>query len=81
MHTKSGRGRKAILDAQTDLEQVRQAVRNNRQRVRLAKVELEEALGKSFSDKTLVRFLKNTLLAINESENVPIESRKRTTIS
>ena len=79
--TKPGRGRKAILDADTDLEQVKAAVRGNRQRVRLAKAELEEALGKKFCDKTLVRFLKNTLLAINASENVPAESQSRTSTS
>ena len=81
LRTKPGRGRKAILDAETDLERVKDAVRGNRQRVRLAKAELEEALGKSFCDKTLVRFLKNTLLAINASENVPVRSRSRTSTS
>ena len=55
--TKPGRGRKPILNAERDLERVKEAVRSNRQRVRLAKADLEEALGKSFSDKTLVRFL------------------------
>ena len=79
--TKPGRGRKAILDAATDLEQVRAAVRGNRQRVRLAKAELEEALGKSFCDKTMVRFLKNTVLAINASEGVPAKSQSRTSTS
>jgi len=79
--TKAGRGRKAILNVQTDLEQVKAAVCSNRQRVRLAKADLEEALGKSFSDKTLVRFLKKTLLAINASENVPAKSRRRTSTS
>ena len=78
LHTKPGRGRKAILDAQTDLEPVRQAVRSNRQRLRVAKADLEEALGKSFSDKTLRRFLKDTLHAINASESAPVRSRKRT---
>jgi len=58
LHTKPGRGRKAILNAERDLEQVKAAVRGNRQRVRLAKADLEEELGKSFSDKTLRRFLK-----------------------
>ena len=58
LRTKPGRGRKAILNAETDLEPVKAAVRGNRQRVRLAKSELEEALGKRFCDKTLVRFLK-----------------------
>ena len=78
LHTKPGRGRKAILDAQTDLEPVREAVRSNRQRLRVAKADLEEALGKSFSDKTLRRFLKDTLHAINASESVPAKSRSRT---
>ncbi len=79
--TKPGRGRKPILNAERDLERVKEAVRSNRQRVRLAKAGLEEALGKSFSDKTLVRFHKNTLLAINASENVPAKSRSRTSTS
>ncbi len=81
LHTKPGRGRKAILDAEADLERVRDAVRGNRQRLRLAKADLEEALGKSFSDKTLRRFLKSTLHAINASENVPAKSRNRTFIT
>ena len=78
LHTKPGQGRKAILDAGTDLEQVREVVRGNRQRLRLAKAALEEALGKRFSDKTLRRFLKETLHAINASENVPATSQIRT---
>ena len=77
LHTKPGQGRKAILDAQTDLDQVREAVRGNRQRLRIAKADLEEALGKKFSDKTLRRFLKGTLDAINASENVPDMSQIR----
>lgn len=77
LHTKPGRGRKAILQAETDLEPIKQAVRGNRQRLRVVKADLEEALGKSFSDKTLRRFLKNTLHAINASENVPVKSRNR----
>jgi transposase len=78
LHTKPGRGRKAILDADTDLESVREAVRGNRQRLRVAKADLEEALGKSFSDKTLRRFLKDTLHAINAFESVPVKSQSRT---
>ena len=77
LQTKPGQGRKAILDAETDLEPVREAVRGNRQRLRLAKADLEEALGKRFSDKTLRRFLKGTLHAINASENVPATSQIR----
>jgi transposase len=78
LHTRHGRGRKAILDAQTDLEQVREVVRSNRQRLRVAKADLEEALDKSFSDKTLRRFLKGTLHAINASESVPAKHQTRT---
>ena len=81
LRTKAGRGRKAILDAGTDLAKVKEAVCSNRQRISLAKAELEEALGKSFCDKTLVRFIKNTLVAINESEDVPASSQRRTLTS
>jgi transposase len=77
LHTQPGRGRKAILDATTDLPQVRQAVAGNRQRLSVAKVELEQALGKSFSAATLARFVKNMVVAINASENVPGGSRVR----
>ena len=66
LKTKSGRGRKAILDDQADLEQVRAAVQNHRQKISLAKSELEADLGKEFSVKTLKRFLKNTVAATNE---------------
>ncbi len=80
LHTKPGRGRKAILQAETDLESIRQAVRSNRQRLRVAKADLEDALGKSFSDKTLRRFLKGTLHAISASDSVPAKSRNRSSI-
>ena len=59
--TKQGRGRRAILDAQTDLLQVRAAVQNHRQKISLAKAELEASLGKEFSTTTLKRFLKRRL--------------------
>lgn len=78
LHTKPGRGRKAILQAATDVELVREAVRSNRQRLRVAKADLEEAVGKRFSDKTLRRFLKGTLHAINASESVPATRQSRT---
>ena len=66
LKTKSGRGRKAILDDQADLEQVRAAVQNHRQKISLAKSELEADLGKKFSAKTLKRFLKNIVAATSE---------------
>ena len=54
LHSKPGRGRKAILQAETDLEAVRQAVRSNRPRLRVAKADGEAALvTKRFSDKAL----------------------------
>ncbi len=63
---KKGRGRKAILHAETDLAAVRLAVQNNRQRVSLAKAELVQELGKEFSTLTLKRFLKKTAAASSE---------------
>ncbi len=59
LKTRQGRGRRPILHPQTDLEAVRRAVQKNRQRVRLAKAELQEELGKEFSTLTLKRFLRN----------------------
>ena len=61
----SGRGRKGILDKEADLEAVRRAVQNHRQRISLAKAELEKELGKEFSPLTLRRFLKKTVADIN----------------
>jgi transposase len=75
--TKPGRGRKPILDAEKDLPSVKAAVTANRQRISMAKAELEVELGKPFSQKTLERYIKNMVLAINESENVPQRSRAR----
>jgi transposase len=75
--TKPGRGRKPILDAEKDLPGVRAAVAANRQRISMAKAELEAELGKAFSQKTLERYIKNMVLAINESDAVPQRSRAR----
>jgi transposase len=77
LRTKPGRGRNPILDAEKDLQSVKEAVKANRQRISLAKAELEAELGKSFSNKTLERYIKNMVVAINESENVPQRSRAR----
>ena len=80
--TKAGRGRKAILHEQEDLAQVRQAVQANRQRLSLAKAELETALEKQMSTKTLERYVKKMLVVINASENVlsnsPVQKRMPT---
>lgn len=59
LHIKPGRGRKTILSQIADAERVRQTVKQHRQRISLAKAELEGSLGKEFSQRTLVRFLKN----------------------
>lgn len=67
LETRAGRGRKTILQA-VDLEQVKVAVKENRQRISLAKVELEESLGKEFSMSSLKRFLKKTTAATNGLE-------------
>jgi len=77
LRTKPGRGRKPVLDADDDLPRVKAAVAANRQRISLAKAELEAELGRRFSTKTLQRYIKNMVLAINESENVPQRSRAR----
>lgn len=77
LHTKAGRGRKPLLDAEKDLPSVKAAVAANRQRLSVAKAELEVELGKTFSTKTLERYLKNMVLAINASESVPRRSRAR----
>lgn len=65
---KKGRGRKAILQTQTDLEAVRRAVQDSRQRISLAKAQLQQELGKEFSVLTLKRFLKKTVAATNALE-------------
>ena len=77
LETQSGQGRKAILETTTDLEAVREVVANNRQRISVAKAELEQALGKSFCERTLRRFVKKTVVALNASENVPVASASR----
>ena len=66
LKTQPGRGRKAILDDQADLAQVRAAVQNHRQKISLAKAELETSLGREFSTTTLKRFLKNIAAATSD---------------
>jgi transposase len=70
LKTKAGRGRKSILREATDSALVREAVQKHRQRISLAKSDLERSLGKEFSEKTLIRFLKNLTADTNELENV-----------
>ena len=68
LQTRAGRGRKTILQA-VDLEQVKAAVKQSRQRISVARAELKESLGKEFSSSSLKRYLKKTLAAINELES------------
>ena len=60
LRIRAGRGRPAILSEKADAGSVRQAVTEHRQRVSPAKAELEQQLGKQFSQRTLRRFLKNS---------------------
>ena len=76
LQTKPGRGRKAILP-ECDLETVQAVVKEHRQRLSVAKAELEQSLGKSFCRKTLADFVKKTVASINESADVPDASRCR----
>lgn len=65
---REGRGRRSILKKDNDLEAVRRAVQKNRQKVSLARAELETELGKEFSTLTLKRFLKKTVAATNDCD-------------
>jgi len=65
--TREGRGRKSILRAE-DLELVKAQVKALRQKISLARAELETSLGKNFSPSTLKRYLKKTIAATNELE-------------
>lgn len=69
LNMRPGRGRRAILQVSTDLGAVRAAVIRSRQRISLAKAELEAELQKPFSTTTLKRFLKKTIAASNELES------------
>lgn len=69
LKNRKGQGRTPILQTQTDLEKVRRCVQANRQKLSLAKAELEHELGKEFSLLTLKRFLKKTVAASNGCEN------------
>jgi transposase len=78
--TKPGQGRIPILSVKQDAQAVRLSIQEHRQRISEAQAELEETLGRKFSSKTLRRFLKNCVLDINESENVPANRKpKRST--
>ena len=77
LKTLSGRGRKPILE-EADLVTVKEVVAEHRQKLSVAREELEQMLGKSFSEETLKRFVKKTLADINESESVRSKNHIRT---
>ena len=70
LKVKKGRGRPAILSETEDLEIIKKAVKKHRQRISIAKVELESTLGKEFSNRTLNRYLKILTADINEFRDV-----------
>lgn len=76
LHTRAGRGRKAILQ-ESDLKSVQAAVAEHRQRLSVAKAELEQTLDKKFCQVTLKRFIKKTVASISACENDPAASRCR----
>lgn len=67
LQTKPGQGRVPILKLSQDAASVRLSVAEHRQRISQARAELEQNLGKQFSDRTLRRFLKNCVADINAS--------------
>lgn len=81
LKTKAGQGRPTILSPTEDLEAVKKAVKANRKKLRVAKAELEETLNKNFSERTLNRYVKKTMDAINASENVPYTKAIQRSIS
>ncbi len=70
LSVRAGRGRRSILSKTEDIEAVKKAVQKHRQRISVARAELEVSLGKEFSTRTLTRYLKILSAGINESEGV-----------
>lgn len=68
LRDKPGRGRRAILQAE-DLDQIKQTVQANAQRLRIAREKLKAELGREFSTKTLKRFLKSLTADIKDGVN------------
>ncbi len=68
LRMRPGRGRKSILKAE-DFERVKEQVKVSRQRISVARAELEASLAKGFSVSTLKRFLKKTVAATNALES------------
>lgn len=77
LKTQPGQGRVPILKLEEDAPAVRLSVAEHRQRISQAQAELEQSLGKRFSEKTLRRFLKNCAADINASESVPANRKQQ----
>jgi putative transposase len=75
--TQPGQGRPCILHEAEDGAAVRAAVADHRQRIALARAEVEDRVGKRFSDKTLRRFLKNLVADISVSASVPPKRKSK----
>jgi putative transposase len=75
--TQPGQGRRALLQVAEDAAAVRVAVTNHRQRLAQARAEVEEQLGKQFSDKTLRRFLKTLTVDISVSGSAPPKRKSK----
>ncbi len=78
LETIAGGGRPPILSSESDLAAVRVAVQNHRQRISVAKAELEETLAKRFCERTLSRFLKNLMPVTSASGDDRKELKTRT---
>jgi transposase len=69
LFTKKGRGRKPILNIETDEAVVRDAIKVERQRLSETQTIIAQKLNKEFSTKTLKIFLKSLSADIIVSEN------------
>lgn len=69
LFTKKGRGRKPILNVETDEAVVRDAIKVERQRLTETQAIIAQKLNKEFSTKTLKLFLKSLSADIIVSEN------------
>lgn len=81
LETIPGGGRPPILSSASDVAAVRRAVQKHRQRISVAKAELEEELSRSFCERTLSRFLKNLMPVISASGGDQKERKTPTFIS
>lgn len=70
LQVKKGRGRRSILSPTEDFKAIGKAVKKHRQRISIARAELEETLGKEFSTRTLNRYLKILTADTKEFQDV-----------